>query len=445
MRAANKTDAGSTLGAEPLHFRALTTLSELARDAWDFVVGPSGWRSVIGPMAFVIAAAGLLVYDHLNRRVSDVIFWLTLALIVTVFLRMIETNRRQSRELEQQRLSELNDQVTGLNNRRQLEADIEATVAATGEERILVLLELDGLQAYNDRYGFAAGDDLLRNVASQLLDTVAPLDGGAYRLAASRLAVLVPSGHSSLGEIILAATGSLRSNDNQLLIGSSYGEVTIPRETDDVEAAIQIAGQRLALHKQRQHGSARRQAQSVLMATLGARHAELRDELRLGAYRAISLARRLGVERDQIDDIAMAAELRCIGLLSVPEVVIENESRLELDDPTAIRSYPLEGESIISAAPGLAPVAALVRATCERFDGGGYPDGLAGEAIPIGARIIAVAGAFAAMTSSRSFRGPYGVEAAMAELKRHTGSRFDPRVLDALDAELSEEASPTAA
>jgi len=275
------------------------TLSELARDAWDFVTGPSGWRSVIGPVGFVIAAAGLLVYDHLNRRVSDIIFWLTLTLIITVFLRMIETNRRQSRELEQQRVSELNDQVTGLNNRRQLEVDIEAAVAS-GEERILVLLELDGLQTYNDRYGFAAGDGLIRNVASQLLGTVTPLEGGAYRLAASRLAVLVPSGHSRLGEIILAATGSLRSNDNQLPIGSSYGEVTIPGEADDVEAAIQIAGQRLALQKQRQHGSARRQAQSVLMATLGARHAELRDELRLGAYRAISLARRLEVERDQL-------------------------------------------------------------------------------------------------------------------------------------------------
>lgn len=393
-------------------------------------------------MVFVVLAVGLLVYDHLNKRVSGVLFWLTLGLIITIFARIIETNRRQSRELEQQRLDALSDQVTGLNNHRQLEADVEGARAAPSEERILVLLELDGLQAYNDRYGYAAGDELLRNVASQLVDTVATLGGTAYRLTAGRLAVLVPSGHSSLGEIILAATGSFRNDGN--LIGRSYGEVSIPSEASDADTAVQIAGHRLALHKQRQHRSARRQAQSVLMATLGARHPELRDELRLGAYRAISLARRLGVERDKIDDIALAAELRCIGLMAMPEAAIEKESRLERDDPSAIGGFPLEGEAIIRAAPGLAPVAALVRATCERFDGSGYPDGLASEAIPIGARIIAVAAAFAAMTSPRPFRGPYPVEAAMAELRRYSGTRFDPGVLDALWADLSEEATPAA-
>ncbi|MEX2107660.1 MAG: HD domain-containing phosphohydrolase, partial [Solirubrobacterales bacterium] len=392
--------------AEPPRTGRLLDLSDLAHDAWARIVGPGGWRSIAGPTGFAVAAIGLLVYDHLNKRVSEILFWLTLGLIVTVFVRIIETNRRQSHALEEKERDALNDQITGLNTRRQLEADIEACVATPSDERILVLLELDGLQAYNDRFGYAAGDELLRHVATQLVNAVTPLDGGAYRLAASRLAVLVPAGHSRLGEIILAATGSLREDDNDLLIGRSYGEVTIPTDTDDVETAIQIAGHRLAVNKERQHRSARRQAQSVLMATLSARRPELRDELRIGAYRAISLARRLEVDRDQIDDIALAAELHCIGLMAIPEAILENEARLEEIDPTAIRSYPVEGEAIIGAAPCLATVASLVRATCEHFDGSGHPDGLAGEAIPAGARIIAVAVAFAAMTSSRPHRGP---------------------------------------
>jgi len=410
-------------------------------DTWTRLIGPAGWRSVVAPTGFAIAAIGLLVYDHLNKRITEIFFWLTLGLIVAVFVRVIETNRRQSYALEEKERNALNDQMTGLNTRRQLETDIEASAASADDERILVLLELDGLQTYNDRFGYAAGDELLLGVANQLVNAVTPLGGRAYRLVASRLAVLLPAGHSRLGEVVLAATAPLRDDDKDLLIGSSYGEVTIPSDTADVETAIQLAGQRLAAHKERQHRSARRQAKSVLMATLGARHPELRDELRVGVYRTISLARRLGVDREEIDDVALAAELHCVGLLTIPEAMLENEARREENDPTTIRSYPLEGESIIGAAPGLAPVANLVRSTCERFDGSGYPDGLGGEAIPIGARIIAVAVAFAAMTSPRPFRGAYSAPETMAELRRHSGTRFDPRVIDALEAELSEEAA----
>lgn len=442
MQVADQTESNAVQwGSEPPRYGLLTTLSDLVHDAWSFVVGSGGWRAMAGPTGFAVVAIGLLVYDHLNKRVSEILFWLTLGLIVAVFVRIIETNRRQSHELKLQELKALNDQITGLNNRRQLETDIEASAATPGEERILVLLELDGLQAYNDRFGYAAGDELLRSVAAQLVSSVTPLGGSAYRLAASRLAVLVPSGHSRLGEILLAATGSLREGDKDLMIGRSYGEVTIPSETDDVENAIQIAGHRLAANKERQHRSARRQAQSVLMATLSARRPELRDELRIGAYRTISLARRLGVERDEIDDVALAAELYCVGLLAIPEAMLENEARLEEGDPTAIPSYPVEGESIISAAPGLASVAALVRSTCERFDGSGKPDGLTGEAIPLGARIIAVAVAFAAMTSPRPYRGAHSAAETLSELSRHSGTRFDPRVVEALTTELSEEAA----
>jgi two-component system, cell cycle response regulator len=431
--------------AEPPRAGMLATASDLIHDGWARIVGPGGWRSIAGPSAFAIAAIGLLVYDHLNKRVSEILFWLTLGLIIAIFARIIETNRQQSCALEEREQDALNDQVTGLNNRRQLEGDIEAAVAAADTERILVLLELDGLQNYNDRFGYAAGDDLLRNVALQLISAVTPLGGNAYRLAASRLAVLVPAGHSRLGEIILAATTSLRDDDKDLLIGRSYGEVTIPSDTDDVECAIQIAGQRLATHKERQHRSARRQAQSVLMAALSARHPELRDELRISAYRAISLARRLEVSRDQIDDVALAAELHSIGLLAIPEAMIQREAGFEESDPTGIRSFPVEGANIICAAPGLTHVADLVRATCERFDGGGYPDGLAGNAIPVGSRIIAVAVAFASMTSPRPHRAAHSATEAIAEIGRYSGTRFDPRVVDALAAEISEEAASVAA
>jgi HD-GYP domain-containing protein (c-di-GMP phosphodiesterase class II) len=420
----------------------LTEAIEWLRLELGSLVGPSGWRSLIGPLLFVVGGSALLVYDHVNQRVTDVVFWLTLGLIVTVFGRMLETNRRQRLELEELDHEAFNDRVTGLANRRTLKIDIEAIAAAPGSTRVLVLLELDGIQAYGDRFGYQEADALLSHIALGLHGAVTPLGGTAYRFDANRLAALVPSGGQQLGEIVLAATAPLRGDGEDIPIGRAYGEVAIPSDAADPETAFQIAGQRLAMHKQRQHRSARRQAHAVLMAALSARRPELRDHLRVVAYRAISLSRRLGLGSEQIDDIALAAELQDIGLLTVPEAVLEKATPFDQAETALIHRHPLEGERIISAAPGLAPVAGLVRSSYERFDGSGYPDGISGTAIPFGARIIAVAVAFAALTSNRPYRAAISAEEALAELRRCAGTQFDPQVVETLAAELAEEALP---
>ena len=412
----------------------------MIRRASSAVLGPSGWRSVIGPLVFALLSIALLVYDHLNQRVPAPIFWLTLGLIVTVCVRMLETNRRQSRALARQRRDAVNDPITGLRNRASLEADIEAAATAPGEGWVLVLLELEGLEAHNDRLGYVAGDEVLRRAGRQLADAVVPLGGIAYRVAASRLAVLVPIAERQIGEVVLAATGP-QDEEPEVVTGRSYGEVTIPGEATDADTAFQVAGRRLAAHRQRRHRSARRQAHAVLMAALDARRPEVRGQLRVTAYRAISLARRLGLEREEIDDIALAAELQPVGLLAVPDSVLEKEA-LDEAERALLRSHTAEGARIVSAAPGLATVARLVRSSAEHFDGSGYPDGLSGDSIPIGARTIAVAVAFAAMTEPRPHRGPIGPGEALAELRRCSGSQFDPRVVEALAADLAEESAP---
>jgi GGDEF domain-containing protein len=417
----------------------MPVLSSIGWRIWDAVVGPSGWRSVAGPTAFAVLGIGLLVYDHLNDRVTDVVFWLTLGLIVTIFARMLETNRRQSRALAEKQLAELSDRVTALPNRRQLGADIAAVAAAPGESRVLVLLELEGLQTYGDRLGYAAGDELLRRSAHILVASVAPGGGRVYRVGTARLAALVANGEGRPGEALLAATDPLREEDPETALNRSYGEVAIPAEAGDPEAALQLAGQRLTAHRQRQQRSARRQAHAVLVAALSARRPEMRDHLRSVAYRAISLARRLGAGTDEIDDIALAAELQDVGLLAVPEAVLEKPEPLSEVERALVESHTVEGERIVGAAPGLASVASLVRSSSERFDGRGFPDGLGAEEIPLGARIIAVVVAFAALTARRPYRPALSTTEALVELQRCSGSQFDPRVVAALAQDLAEE------
>jgi GGDEF domain-containing protein len=392
-----------------------------------------------------VLGIALLVYDHLNRRVTELVFWLTLGLIVAIFVRMIGTVRHQSGALRQHERETLSDPLTGLENRRKLEADLDTILATHGDRRALVLLELGGLQGYSDRFGSPAGDALLRRSAQSLLNAVYPLGGAVYRVDTTRLAALVPCASGDGGEVVLATVASLRDEEADPALGRSYGEVTIPDETNDREVAFQIAGQRLAAHKQRRHRSARRQAHAVLMAALSARQPELRDRLRGVAYQAISLGRRLGVGIDEIDDIALASELQEVGLLAVPESALAKEMPFDAAEAAAVRGHTVEGERIIAAAPGLAPVAALVRSSSERYDGSGHPDGLAGEAIPLGSRIVAVAVTFAALSAPRQYRADLGPGEALAELRRCAGTQLDPRVVEALALDLAEETAPVAA
>jgi response regulator RpfG family c-di-GMP phosphodiesterase len=267
----------------------------------------------------------------------------------------------------------------------------------------------------------------------------APLGGVVYRVEETRLALLVPSEGTWPGEIVLSTLASLHDEGRDRVIGHSYGEVAVPEEATDPEAAIQLAGRRLFSNHQRQHSSARRQAHAVLMEALAARRPELREQLRVVTYRAISLSRRLGLGREEIDDVALAAELHDVGLLAVPDAVLEKGTPLTDEEVAMIKSRPVVGERIIGAAPGLASVASLVRFSSERFDGEGYPDGMSGAGIPLGSRVIAVAVAFAALTTPRPYRPAGSVEDALEELRRCSGTQFDPRVVEALAAELAEE------
>lgn len=138
--------------------------------------------------------------------------------------------------------------------------------------------------------------------------------------------------------------------------------------------------------------------------------------------------------------MALAAELQDVGLLAVPESVLEKDV-LNEPERAMVRSHTAEGARIVAAAPGLASVARLVRSSVEHFDGSGYPDGLAGDAIPLGARVIAVSVAFAAMTQPRPYREPVGPDEALAEMRRSSGSQFDPGVVEALAGDLVEEAA----
>ena len=137
----------------------------------------------------------------------------------------------------------------------------------------------------------------------------------------------------------------------------------------------------------------------------------------------------MGIEGEELEDITRAAHLHCVGKVGIPDAIINKPGPLTQHEWEFMRQHTIVGEQLLSASPSLRPVAALVRASHERWDGRGYPDGRAGEEIPLGSRIVAVCDAYAAMTSERPYRAALSQAEARAELRAGAGSQFDPAVV----------------
>jgi putative nucleotidyltransferase with HDIG domain len=149
---------------------------------------------------------------------------------------------------------------------------------------------------------------------------------------------------------------------------------------------------------------------------------------------SVEVCRNLELDATHRRDVEFAALLHDVGKIRVPNSIINKPGKLDETEWAVIRRHTIDGEEMLKQVGGtLAGVGRLVRASHERFDGLGYPDGLSGEDIPIESRIVSVCDAFNAMTTDRPYRGRRTESAARAELRRCAGSQFDPRVVDALE------------
>ena len=158
---------------------------------------------------------------------------------------------------------------------------------------------------------------------------------------------------------------------------------------------------------------------------------------------ATAVGRRLGLEGADLRNLELGALLHDIGKIRIPEAILNKPGPLDEAEWALMRSHPEAGERILAPIASLAGALPIVRSSHERWDGLGYPDGLAGEQIPLGARIVAVCDAFRAMVEPRPYRGALPLEDVLTELRRCAGSQFDPACVDALLAALDERGRET--
>jgi two-component system cell cycle response regulator len=417
----------------------------LAQAAWQPSVRTStrleGWRLLAMPALFALVPVGLLVYGNFQPMNRPALVLAAAALVVAV-LRMAYTFSNTLRMTEEATAAALTDALTGLGNRRALLLDLENELAHVdgGPPGVLVLFDLDGFKDYNDTFGHPAGDALLVRLGGRLRSAVSGC-GSAYRLGGDEFCALLALDPDRVGDDVDRAVAALHERGEGFEVASSHGTVILPAEARDSSRALQLADQRLYAQKGvRRRQATTRQLRDVLLQMVSERTPELRHHIDDVASLAHGVGRRLGLRAHELHDLVRAAELHDIGKMAIPDAILHKPGPLDAAEWEFMRQHTVVGERMLHVAPALSGVAQLVRWSHERIDGGGYPDGLTGEEIPLGARIVAVCDAFHAMTSDRPYSPAMSSDEAVAELTRHSGTQFDPRVVAAFRAEL---AAPT--
>jgi len=391
-----------------------------------------GLRMLAMPGVFALAGLAVLAYD-LARPLDPAALGLAVASLLAVILRMSVTLRENHRLLEWSRREALTDALTGLANRRRLMLDLEHAVGYATLERplALVLFDLDGFKQYNDRFGHPVGDALLARLGHRL-DEAVEGHGVAYRLGGDEFCVIAHLDEDAAVDLAGSCRLALADRGRGFEVGSSCGLVMIPAEARDVSSALRVADQRLYAEK----GAGRREVMSrqtsdTLLQVLRECEPGLNGHLKDVAQLARRVGERLGLAGDQLDELTRAAELHDVGKVALPSSILRKAGPLDDEEWSFVRQHTLVGDRILSAAPALSSVAPVVRSSHEHYDGGGYPDGLAGEEIPLAARIVAVCDAYHAMTTDRPYRGALAQWEAIEELRRCAGQQFDPVVVAA--------------
>jgi two-component system cell cycle response regulator len=392
-----------------------------------------GIRLIVVPAVFGSVALGLLVFDHFETLNTLGITLSSLAL-AAVFVRVGMTFLDYLKLLDSTRHESKTDPLTGLWNRRALVIDLDDTIES-GAKSILMLFDLNGFKSYNDRFGHPAGDALLARIGARL-EAGLDANGRAYRLGGDEFCVLVRADDAEMAEIVATTTAYLAEEGEGFRITSSVGIVLLPDEAVDTTEALKIVDRRMYRHKggDRPVGA---EGRGALLGVLEARDAVLAAHTNEVVRFARAIALRLPYEFS-VDTVISVAQLHDIGKLAIPDSILMKPGPLDENEWEVVRQHTLAGERIVGRVPGLDAVADAVRASHERWDGGGYPDGLAGHDIPLAARIVSVADAYAAMTTpDRPYRLPLSPDEAEAEVIRCAGTQFDPVVVEAFLAVLA--------
>lgn len=347
------------------------------------------------------------------------------------------------------------DELTGLFNRRHFEERIKEEISRHGRYGnafSIFLLDLDNFKTYNDIYGHPSGDTLLNHIAKVVRNSVRNADQ-AFRYGGDEFIVILPQTDMNEAHAVAERVRkriAREMKEREIAVTCSIGIASYP--SDGVISGELVTVADTALYFAKRTGGNRVYLSSKVLseplddAGVYARHnglstiyalastVEAKDPYTYGHSRrvnvyAVALAEKIGLPPDQVSRVSTAALLHDIGKIGIPDKVLNKKGKLSKEDWEAIKAHPRLGATIVGNIPNLVPCVSSILHHHERWDGGGYPEGLKGEEISVEARILAIADSFEAMSSARPYRPALCSEKVMKELRRCAGSQFDPELV----------------
>jgi diguanylate cyclase (GGDEF)-like protein len=402
---------------------------DTAKSAWQ------GWAGVGVSLAYVGVAAEVLL-RWTQRRVQK------------------ERERSTGVFLERQaKLQEIasRDDLTQLQNRRvfyeRLQTELE-TAERTRRQLTVMMIDVDDLKAINDEFGHQVGDVILRQFGRALNRTAGP-QAVTARLGGDEFAVIIPDADRREADQMawkiwdhLNAAPLWENGHASIYLGVSIGVGGYPWGGTDLEEVIHWADAKLYANKLERKGFDRGKRGSrdnrlssavveVLSTALDIRDKMTHRHARRVARMAAGVAKEMGLGDQQVLEIEYAAALHDIGKIGVADSILRKAAPLDEVEWKDMRRHSELGYEILKGIDFLRDAAAIVWAHHERFDGNGYPRGLAAEEIPLGARVFGVVDAYDAMTSRRPYRQAMSRDQACVEVAHHSGTQFDPAVVEA--------------
>src|SRR3954471_10408805 len=347
----------------------------------------------------------------------------------------------------------LTDPLTGLGNHRHFHERLQRELAYADEHGSMVslcFLDIDDFKRVNDQFGHPAGDRILSQVSARLRQ-----GGESFRLGGDEFAVLLPALDEQQA-LVTARSIVQRIAETELgktgAVTVSAGVATFPQHGRERDSLIRLADS--ALYWAKEHGKnqvrlaradvaelsefrrvasgadrvARFRAAASLARAVDSRDAYTGSHSDRVASLSAQIAEQLGLAADEVELTRLAGSLHDLGKLAIPEEILRKPASLTEAERLVLERHPQIGYRMLESL-GVDPIADWVLHHHERWDGSGYPDGLAADRIPRGARIIFVADAFDAMTSDRLYRHALSIDEAVAEMERCAGTQFDPEVV----------------
>jgi diguanylate cyclase (GGDEF)-like protein len=354
------------------------------------------------------------------------------------------------------------DNLTGLGNHRAYQAALRGYIDDAERERSefsLCIVDVDDFKRINDTFGHQVGDDVLVALAEILQNA---RDGNAYRCGGDEFAILFQTDATAAFERIsevqeaVAALGFTP-------VTVSVGIASYPGQADDADGLQRMADG--ALYWSKHHGKnrsfvyspkvvrihsakelewetervARLRAAKNIVRFVDAKDPSTANHSETVSALAAAIGAEMGLDETVVDQLALAGLLHDIGKIGIPDSLLQAPRGLTPAEFEAIKAHPALGFSLLEGL-GIAPIDDWILHHHENWDGSGYPDGLSGEDIPLGARIIRVADAFEAMTANRPYRVAQPVRYALNELRANAGTQFEHSAVAAVEACVAESA-----